>query len=766
MPLLWISLSFLAGLVLSEYFPWSAAGWLATAGCVLAAWPVLHRHKRFTRLRWLALREPRLRIPPILLLAALFLGMARMAASAPNPNSGHIVAYNDLGPARILAVVTAPPDRSDKSTMLRVRVEQITPISEDGQAGEPRSAHGLVQVVLPPGMGWRYGDRLSLEGLLQTPPEDEDFSYRAYLLRQNIHTYLPFPRVERLSRAAASPILAKIYDLREWAYAKIYQLFPSPEAPLLAGILLGIESDLPPGVARAFQDTGTAHIIAISGFNIAILAELFMKLFSKALSRWWAVLAAVLAIAGYTILVGGMPSVVRAAVMGSMALVAVQIGRRSTGANSLAFTAALMCLFNPHLPWDVSFQLSFTATMGLMLYGERMQRGFQNLLEKRLPTEQAQRIAAPVGEYVLMTLAAQALTLPVILYHFQRLSLSALLANPLILPVQPLVMTMSGTAVLLGAIFDPLAQVVGWLAWPLSAYTIRVVELLAKLPGGAFSIGEPGLGGLLLMYAAVVLPLFKDRMPNLWKTSLRPNAVLAAAALLTFVTMRAALSAPDGRLHMIVFDVQGSQVVFVRAPHGETLLIDGGPSPRQLPDLLGRWLSPFDRRIDALIINDPKASSITGLTGLLERYSVGGGFWGCGQPKTRAARDVIYALEDNAVETHAFATGQSLLVGSDLRLTALAAGKAGSALLLEYGSFRALIPAGTTPDALAPEKITDLGLLILAQRDLDTSDPVQWQGYAPQAVIITAESPVVLIPQNWLRTRPGGWFAVHTDGVE
>jgi competence protein ComEC len=223
-----------------------------------------------------------------------------------------------------------------------VQVEQITPLTEDGQAGDPHATHGLVQVVLPPGMGWRYGDRLSLEGLLQTPPEDEDFSYRAYLLRQNVHTYLPFPRVERLSQAAGSPILAKIFAMREWAYAKIYQLFPSPEAPLLAGILLGIESDLPPGVARAFQDTGTAHIIAISGFNIAILAELFMKLFSKALSRWWAVLAAVLAIAGYTILVGGMPSVVRAAVMGSMALVAVQIGRRSTGANSLAFTAALM----------------------------------------------------------------------------------------------------------------------------------------------------------------------------------------------------------------------------------------------------------------------------------------------------------------------------------------------------------------------------------------------------------------------------------------
>ena len=89
-----------------------------------------------------------------------------------------------------------------------------------------------------------------------------------------------------------------------------------------------------------------------------------------------------------------------------------------------------------------------------------------------------------------MTLAAQALTLPIILYHFQRLSISALLANPLILPVQPLLMTLSGAAVIAGMVFEPLGQILGWLAWPLSAYTIRVVELLAELPGGAFSGSE------------------------------------------------------------------------------------------------------------------------------------------------------------------------------------------------------------------------------------------------------------------------------------
>ena len=96
--------------------------------------------------------------------------------------------------------------------------------------------------------------------------------------------------------------------------------------------------------------------------------------------------------------------------------------------------------------------------LGLILYGDPFQSGFTAFLERHMPAERARKIAGPVGEYFLLTLAAQLMTLPVILYHFQRLSLSSLLANPLILPVQPLVMVLSGAAVIAGAISDPLAH--------------------------------------------------------------------------------------------------------------------------------------------------------------------------------------------------------------------------------------------------------------------------------------------------------------------
>ncbi|MEJ2601096.1 MAG: ComEC/Rec2 family competence protein, partial [Anaerolineales bacterium] len=168
-------------------------------------------------------------------------------------------------------------------------------------------------------------------------------------------------------------LLAWVYALKRRALGTVYQIFPDPEASLMAGILLGVETGIPGPVQQAFQATGTSHIIAISGFNITILAGLFSTLFVKLLGKRRRYLAAGLSAAAiglYTIRVGAEAAVVRAALMGALALFARQVGRQQDGLNSLGLVAALMALANPNILWDVGFQLSFMATLGLVLYAE------------------------------------------------------------------------------------------------------------------------------------------------------------------------------------------------------------------------------------------------------------------------------------------------------------------------------------------------------------------------------------------------------------
>ncbi len=473
MPLLWLSAAFLAGILLGSTLrlPWWAWSLGILAGI---AWSLIKRRAPRFRLR---ISDRFLPFSTGVLLAAVFFGALRWQTAQPVWRPDDLAYYNGSGHSQITGWVASYPDEREHAVLLTVRAESI---QLDGQ--EPVSVRGKVLVRLPAGSTWHYGDRVVLQGKPFTPPDTGDFSYSEYLARQGIYTYLISPAVRQTGSGAGSPLMAGIYRLRQSAYQTLNRIFPQPEAALFSGVLLGLERDLPEGIVAAFQDTGTAHIVAISGFNMTILSALLIGLLGRFLPRGWAAVAAAAAIGGYTLLVGGNPAVVRAAVMGSLALFGRLIGRGSSGLTPLAFSAALMCLFNPLLPWDAGFQLSFTATLGLILYGEPLQRSFEGWAAGRWGENTAKRLAGPVSEYFLFTLAAQVTTLPVILVHFGRLSLTSLMANPLILPAQPALMILGGLALIAGMIIPALGQVLAWLAWPLAAYTLKVVEALAKIP--------------------------------------------------------------------------------------------------------------------------------------------------------------------------------------------------------------------------------------------------------------------------------------------
>jgi len=442
MPLLWLSLAFMMGLLLADLFP---LGWLAYAG--LAAFfglLALVEH----RLGWLKHWRKWCPLPFALLLAVVMLGGLRAQLARPAWLPSTLGWHNDQYPeVRVEGMVVSPPDQRESGTLLRLRAESVLFRGEDGKHQTILVDGLLLARVKPPG-NWQYGDTLALQGRLLTPPEGGSFSYRDYLERQGIYSYMVFTQVEALPRAPRGVVLRALYALRQRAYSRLLSFLPHDEAALLGGIVLGIESDIPADVERDFQDTGTAHIVVISGFNIAILAALFARLVGKLFSRWWIPLLAGAGVAVYALMVGGQPPVTRAAVMGVMGLLGEQLGRRQSGVNSLSFTAALMCLFNPQLLSDASFQLSFTATLGLILYAAPLQNTFEAFAERHWGEAAARRLSGPVSEYVLFTLAAQLTTLPVILLHFQRVSISALLANPLVLPVQPLVMVLGSLAAL------------------------------------------------------------------------------------------------------------------------------------------------------------------------------------------------------------------------------------------------------------------------------------------------------------------------------
>lgn len=245
--------------------------------------------------------------------------------------------------------------------------------------------------------------------------------------------------------------------------AIINQLLPEPHAGLLNGILFGTKAALSRDLYDALVATGTLHIVALSGMNITILESVIAKTLGYFLNKRITSVLTILLIIGFIWFVGLSPSVIRAGIMGSMALIAVIFGRQTWSIFFFAVTCVIMLLVHPAWIGDLSFQLSAGATLGIILFGPRVQK---NVLIDTL--------------YV--TLAAQTLTIPITLLTFRRISIISPVTNVLIgWIIQPL--TVAGLIVaVLGLIWLPLGQVAAWIAWVFLEYLILAIELTAKLP--------------------------------------------------------------------------------------------------------------------------------------------------------------------------------------------------------------------------------------------------------------------------------------------
>jgi competence protein ComEC len=249
-----------------------------------------------------------------------------------------------------------------------------------------------------------------------------------------------------------------------------------------------------------------------------------------------------------------------------------------------------------------------------------------------------------VGEYFLFTLAAQLLTLPVLAYHFRSISVVALIANPMILPAQPPVMILSGMAVILGLVYQPLGQLAGYLALPFVTYTIHVVELFAGIPKGVFYLGEVALPVIGLFFVVLFGWTFAGSYWRRAASAMGAGLPLALVGLLGVLAWRGVLSAPDGRLHLTILNVSQAERsgdgILIQTPTGRNILIDGGPYVTLLSDSLGRRLPLGARQLDWLVVAAAGEAQLGALSRVIERFPARPGLMvrsypghaGCPQP--------------------------------------------------------------------------------------------------------------------------------------
>lgn len=779
LPFFWLAVAIICGVLVADWASLPGWVWLAGAficsGALALAWGlprhlvIAHHLRKWTRIQK--------RLPAALLAAVFFLGGWRYVSTRLQVTPEFAAFYNERGTVQLVGIIINPPDDRDAFTYLTLQVEELELIGETGQTILPDEISGRVLVKVPPGSDWAYGYRLRVIGQLTTPGENVDFSYRDYLARKGIQSLMINPKVDRVEFNQVNPVKAFLFNLQARAYVVLQQLYPSPEADLLAGILLGRDQGLSPDLQDAFRRTGTSHIIAISGFNIAILAGLFSSLFTRLLGRKWGALTAIAAILIYSAFVGGDAAVTRAAIMGALGVFGGMFGRRQNGLNSLGLAVLAMVLINPNLPWDVGFQLSAAATLGLVLYGQPLTERFIKLASQKFDEEIAQKLAGPISEFFLFTLAAQVTTLPIMMYHFGGVSWVTFIANPLILPVQPLVMILGGLSMLAGLMLPGLGQVIAILALPFVRYTIQVVSWMARLPGAGLNLPDFHMLWIVVYYAALfLLTLFpREHQKIIVKKAFSPQMGLLILTGWVVFTWSRVLSAPDGRLHLILLDGEGT--VLLQTPGGAAVLIGGGSSPSSLNQALGRTLPAGKRHLDVVIIASASKEDLLGLTGVIKNYTIDMVLFGVEADLNQSCATIHALLSEKSLPVYEISSGASLSLEEGTRLEVLWSGARGAVLWLEWGDFSAVIPTGKVEDHwLKTPNQPDIVILPdgLKTQALPLDLINAWSPTAilfplsPKEAPLAGDHPVITMLRDYpfINTVEHGWVSVSTDGLQ
>lgn len=359
-----------------------------------------------------------------------------------------------------------------------------------------------------------YGDIVTVTGTLAEPAAfttdlGRTFNYPGYLKARGVEYQVSFADIVVTDTGAGNVVVTNLLQVKQAFVAVLQRVIPEPAVGLGVGLLLGVQSALGDAIEEQFRRTGIIHIVVLSGYNVMLVVAFILFVFSFFLTLRWRLVAAVLAITAFALIVGLSATVVRASIMAVLVLIAQATGRQYDVLRALIFAGLVMLVINPYLLlYDVGFQLSFMATLGLILAVPSFEA-----------TTMQETRKLGVRAFFFATLATQVAVLPLLLYHIGQVSLIAVLANVLILPMVPAAMLLTFFTGLVGFLFLPLASVVGLIATLSLQYILTIAKWLAAVPFAAVTVPEFPAIGIPFLYTLlgagwVLLKRYQTKQPS------------------------------------------------------------------------------------------------------------------------------------------------------------------------------------------------------------------------------------------------------------
>lgn len=355
---------------------------------------------------------------------------------------------------------------------------------------------------------FKYGDEIKFFGTLEKPENfitdtGKEFDYINYLKKDNILYVMKNPKIEVISSGHGNFIKVFLFSVKNKFVQKINTAIPEPESLLMNGLILGEKSAFDQSLRQSFVNTGTIHIIALSGYNVTIVAEWIMKVFGF-LPRNFGICFGILAIILFVLMTGGSSTAIRAGIMAVLMLFARATGRNYDVARALILTAVVMIFLNPFiLAYDVSFHLSFIATISVIFLSPKTEKYFLWITPK-----------LGLRDIISVTFAAYIFVMPFILYKMGNLSIVSLPANILILPFIPITMMLGFFSGLLSFLWYLIAMPFAYISYLLLHYELFIVKFFSDLPFSSLAIPNFPLVITILIYIFFIYVMFWEDIRN------------------------------------------------------------------------------------------------------------------------------------------------------------------------------------------------------------------------------------------------------------
>lgn len=340
-----------------------------------------------------------------------------------------------------------------------------------------------------------YGDLLMVEGNLsevKQPSGSDDFNYREYLARKNIYSILNASSVKVIEKHKGNPVVSFAYGIKDRAKDVINKYVAEPENLLLNGIILGERKEIPKELNDAFVNTGTVHILAISGLNVSLVVFIFLLIFKMLrMPAKLNIAVSVLLVMFYAILTGAQAPVVRAAIMSAVLLTGRLINREADLFNLLGLSAIIILIFAPQSVFEASFILSYASVLSILIISPVLKKAPRNFLVQSL----------------LVSFWVWICIWPIVAHYFDIVSFSTILANLFVVPLSFACTYLGFLLLFCSLVSNALAGIIGATAWFCAKLLIASVQMFSKIPFSYIKIKGPSIWQVLVYYAILIAAL-------------------------------------------------------------------------------------------------------------------------------------------------------------------------------------------------------------------------------------------------------------------